>query len=198
MRARRGPGCPSAAAFLLVDFFSQSKPTVLAACRWDALQLQEEEEYLEQEEEEEEEEEEGEPRPKTLKYYLRHLHDPILPGAPISVLQYCYIRIQEKLRSKTHDTYFDRDCRFFCECCGPAEDNFRPPSLDMVRKILGTRAAHECERDVCVCDRHVFETLSPKDYRRHKEQKCPRVECRMSRFVEVGPTCSPDNSGTGS
>ena len=85
----------------------------------------------------------GEPTRKgTFKYFMQHLHEPIVPGAPISVLQYCYIRVAEKQHHKTKDTYFDRDQRFFSECCGAQGEqahNFRPPSYDMVRKILGTR-----------------------------------------------------------
>ena len=125
-------------------------------------------------------------RPGTLRYHLNHLNDPITPGARISVLQYCYVRMLEKQRSRTKDTYFDRDCRFFSACCGSAQDNLRPPSFDMVKKILGTREAHECERHVCPCDRHVYKAAQPGEYRNHAEDKCPR--CQTPRFDKVTPT----------
>lgn len=122
-------------------------------------------------------------RPGTFRYYRSHLHDPIASGASISVLQYCYVRMLEKQRSRAKDTYFDRDCRLFNACCGPAQDNFRPPSLYMVKKLLGTREAHECERHVCPCDRHVYKVASPKEYQRYAEDKCPK--CDMPRFDKV-------------
>lgn len=137
-------------------------------------------------------EDDGEaPRKGTLKYFMQHLHDPIVPGAPISVLQYCFIRVAEKQRHKIKDSYFDRDQRFFSECCGPQGEhahNFRPPSFDMVKKILGTRDAKECERHVCACDKHVFKTAMPREYERYKNDKCPK--CGVTRFTEVSRSLS--------
>ena len=89
----------------------------------------------------------------------------------------------EKQRSRTKDTYFDRDCRFFSTCCGPAQDNLKPPSFDMVKKILGTREAHECERHVCPCHQHVYNTTTPNEYRNLAEDKCPK--CQTPRFNKV-------------
>lgn len=137
-------------------------------------------------------EDDGEaPRKGTLKYFMQHLHDPIVPGAPISVLQYCFIRVAEKQRHKIKDSYFDRVQRFFSECCGPQGEhahNFRPPSFDMVKKILGTRDAKECERHVCACDKHVFKTAMPREYERYKNDKCPK--CGVTRFTEVSRSLS--------
>lgn len=117
---------------------------------------------------------------------MQHLHDPIVPGAPISVLQYCFIRVAEKQRHKIKDSYFDRDQRFFSRCCGPTgehDHNSRPPSFDMVKKILGTRDAKKCERHVCVCDKHVFRTAMPNEYEQYKDDRCP--QCGETRFQEV-------------
>lgn len=95
----------------------------------------------------------------------------------------------EKEHHKTKDTYFDRDQRFFSECCGAQgeqagrQSNFRPPSYGMVKKILGTRDAQQCERHVCICDKHVFKTVLPRDYVLHKDDQCPK--CGEKRFKKV-------------
>ena len=69
--------------------------------------------------------------PGTLKNYRSHLNDPITPGAPVIILQHCCVRMLEKQRSRTKDTYSDRDRRLFSTYCGPSQDYLKPPSFDM-------------------------------------------------------------------
>ena len=125
--------------------------------------------------------------PGTLRFYLQHLEDPVHPGASVTLLQHCYIRMSEKLRHKTHDNYFDRDCRIHKVAAGDGVGNLYPPSLVMMRKILGTRAAHQCERHVCPCDRHVYGYVEPEDYREHRANACPK--CATPRFDLVRVPC---------
>ena len=125
----------------------------------------------------------GEPQPGTLPFYMEHLHDPIHPGASVTLLQHCYVRMLEKMRAKTNDNNFDRDCRILKTGAGEGEGNFHPPSLGMVRKILGTREAHQCERHVCLSDQHVYAFAEPGAYREHRYDECPK--CATPRFDEV-------------
>ena len=125
----------------------------------------------------------GEAPVGTLRFYLEHLDDPIHPGASVTLLQHCYIRMLEKLRAKTKDNYFDRDCRILKTAAGEGEGNLHPPTLGMVRKILGTREAQQCERHVCPCDQHVYAFVEAGGYREHREDACP--ECETPRFDQV-------------
>ncbi len=86
----------------------------------------------------------------------------------------------KKLCAKTKDNYFDRDCRILKKGEGDSEGNLYPPSLGMVRKILGTREAHECKRHVCPCDEHVYNYARPEDYVTHRDDACPK--CATPRF----------------
>ncbi len=107
--------------------------------------------------------------------------DPIWPGARMTVMEYCHIRMLEKQRSKTNDTQFDRDSRLVSEYYCP-EGNFVPPSFYLVRKLLESREAQECERHVCTHDKHVFPPALPSEYHQHRDDECP---CGERRFDEV-------------
>ena len=171
-------------------------PTDCMACSWDELLAQDDAEDEEDAQAEEHsaissegdheasvlagESDGKEAPPGTLRFYLQHLNDPVHPGASVSLLQHCYVCMLEKLRAKAHDNYFDRDCRIHKIGAGDVEGNLHPPSLVMMRKILGTRAAHQCERHVCPCDQHVYEYIEPEDYREHRADVCPK--CATPRF----------------
>ncbi len=128
----------------------------------------------------------GEEERRSLEFYKARLGDPIWPGARMVVIQYCWIRIKEKLRSKTKDTQFDRDSRLMAEYfCPPG--NFVPPSYYLVKKLLRTHEAQECERHVCVCGHHAFAKLMPHQYNEHAEQRCPLPDCNELRFDKVFP-----------
>ena len=126
---------------------------------------------------------EAEPPPGTLRFYLKHLADEIYPGASVTLLQHCYVRMLEKLKAKTKDNYFDKDCRILKTSAGDSEHNFYPPTLGMTREILGTREAHQCERHVCPCDQHAYPYVPLEEYWEHREDVCP--DCATPRFNQV-------------
>ena len=109
--------------------------------------------------------------PGSAQHYLSRLHDPIFPGAKLSVLEYTYATLTEKLKTKGKDKACDRAARLHASAVFP-EGNLCPPSLYMMKKVVNCKDAADIERHVCVCDQHLYEPLLRKDYRKHRYETC--------------------------
>jgi hypothetical protein len=118
----------------------------------------------------------------TAAYYRSKSEEPIYPGARVTVLQACYCLLTHKLSNKFGDVAFDELLRLLHEVFLP-EGNLLPPSLYILRKVLGCSNWDEFELHVCSnpnCGAHVWPYLPRAQYEEHKDDACPC--CATARF----------------
>ena len=119
------------------------------------------------------------PKPGTAAYYNSVRHEPVWLGATTNVEQYAYYLLIEKRNSRQRDTAFDKHVRWL-HAIGLPQPNLLPPSLYLIRKLIGCKDVVDYEYHICVKDCHSWDFLHPRDFDAHAADKCP--VCKEPRF----------------
>jgi hypothetical protein len=131
-----------------------------------------------EDEEEEEEEPNGHDR-SSARFFLEHLDHPLYIGSSVTLIEQCFVLVQEKVRFQTPDIQVDRLCRWLNHIL-PA-GNLQPPSLYLLKKCISCHESARYEQHVCVNDCCKFPKLSKSQYRQHEDEKC--TKCQEPRFL---------------
>lgn len=108
-------------------------------------------------------------------------------GSEVTVGQFSFAFLKEKTASRTRDTAADRQLRFLKEVCFPA-GNHVPPSLYVIRKMLGVPDPRDFEMHVCVGDKCLFTPRAQSEWLAHCDEKC---DCGHMRFRMVNTASGP-------
>lgn len=102
-------------------------------------------------------------------------------GSKVTVGQFAFAFFKEKIASRTRDTAADRQLRFLKDVCFPAPNN-APPSLYIVRKMLGVPDPRDFEMHVCQGDKCLFTPCAQSEWLAHCDETCA---CGHKRFRMV-------------
>ena len=82
------------------------------------------------------------------KYFKSHLDDPLFDGARVTLREALYAILSEKRHGQIKDTSFDNYMWYLHYLLLPP-GNFLPPSLYMVKRVIGVPELWEYERQAC-------------------------------------------------
>lgn len=119
------------------------------------------------------------PKPGTAANYDNLRHEPVWSGVTVSVEQYSYYLLVEKRNSKQRDTAFDKHVRWL-HAVGLPQPNSLPPSLYLIRKLIGCKDVVDYEYHICVKECYSWHFLHPRDFEAHAADNCP--VCMEPRF----------------
>lgn len=112
-------------------------------------------------------------------WYRQHQHDPIYPGAAITVLQAAFLILTMKLDLQLRSTAVDKICRRDKEVLLP-RGNLYPPSLHTARQLVGCKSLRVYEHHACVNDCHTWDPL-PKSNTAHTQGIAAPRSCACTR-----------------
>lgn len=116
-------------------------------------------------------------QPGSAAYYIARRHSLVCEGWSVTLLEFCQVRLGQKLEGGQRDGHFDRDLRFLSDIAPPG--NLFPPSYYMLKKVLGVSDVAEAERHVCVKLCHSWPYTPNSAYDKH--DACPK--CEEPRFL---------------
>ena len=109
-------------------------------------------------------------------------------GAKMTVLQFAYVLLHEKRASRLGDGALDRLLRLLQEVILPA-GNHCPPSLHVLKRVLGVGQVSKYEQHVCVNDKCRFAYVPKKQYAAHANDTCAcgerRFDTRQTRSGKI-------------
>lgn len=104
---------------------------------------------------------------------------PIFEGAVLTVLQTAFVLLSLKGSAGMRSTLLDMLCRLMHSTILPAGNLF-PPSVHILRKLVGCKSLRHYEHHTCINDCHTWDPLPEKDYQAHGDDTCPC--CKEKRF----------------
>ncbi|GLI64632.1 hypothetical protein VaNZ11_007950 [Volvox africanus] len=132
----------------------------------------------------------------TVEAYKERLDDPlwrvtvnngdgvvVCQEARITVGQFGYAWLKEKMAGRVRDVVADRQLRFLRDICLPP-GNHVPPSLYVLRKMLGIPDPRDFEQHTCLSEKCRFPPLPTKDWMDHRDDTCNCPE-KHKRFKMV-------------
>jgi hypothetical protein len=94
-------------------------------------------------------------------------------GAKVTVLQQAMIKLCWKRDNNIKDNAFDELCKTAHHVELPA-GNFHPPSLYLMKVVLGVDSVADFDRHMCVMECAAFPPLPPDQWLEHREDKCSK------------------------
>ncbi len=117
-----------------------------------------------------------------VAWYLHNRHRPVFPGSQLSIQQAAYMAMSIKREHAMRDAAFEGMCGMIAHCLLP-KGNVFPPTLYLMKRILGAREAAEYERHVCVKECYSWPPLPRAAWPAHAADTCPK--CGEQRFQQA-------------
>lgn len=110
---------------------------------------------------------------------LTHMNDKIDNGSDLTIVEYLYRLVDSACRHNSSDAKLKEELALWRLAL---PQSGLPVSLYLVKKVLGLRDVHKYCRHICPCGHHIYDYIPRKDYAKHKEDRCPCLNCPEHRF----------------